>query len=391
MIKTLAIETSCDDTSIGIVTYEDGFWACPILKTYSQITEHQEFGGVVPELAYRLHEEKIIWLLEEVGYNEIMSCDCITVTREPGLPWSLVVWNTVASFLAALYHKPIYRVNHIHGHVLSLLLDRKDEDCPIPWLVLTVSGGHNEIYFIDKLENLENLEKLDESEMKVGWNEVKGQRWTIVNTWEDTKVKDRDTLQTLQTLSTLNIMRVWHSLDDAAGESFDKVARMLGGAHPWGPWIEQQAKHGTSRPDIKFKRILLDGKWTWQSQATIDANHLNFSFSGMKSQVYNYLQKHPRETLSDQDVADVCLEFSECVSDILVEKIIWATQKYECKTVGLVGWVSANDRLYEKLTQKLSGISCLRPVKKVYSTDNAAMIGVVGILNHKSQSVNHNI
>ncbi len=340
MIKTLAIETSCDDTSVGIVTYEDGFWSCPTLKTYSQTVEHQQYGGVVPELAYRLHEEKIIQLVEEIGYDEIMSCNCITVTKEPGLPGSLVVWNTVASFLASLYHKPLYRVNHIHGHILSLLLDRKDSDCPLPRLVLTVSGGHNEIYFVQSKE------------------EVQG----------------------------LRIERIWHSLDDAAGESYDKVARMLGGSYPGGPRVDQIARRWNPRPDIVFKRILLDGKWTWQAQETIDANHLNFSFSGMKSQVYNYLQKHPLETLSEQDIADICLEFSECVSDILVEKITWATQKYECKTVGLVGWVSANDRLYEKLTQKLTEISCLRPVKKVYSTDNAAMIGVVGIIEHRAKA-----
>ena len=83
MVKAFAIETSCDDTSVGIVTYEDGVWACPILKIYSQTTEHQKYGGVVPEIAYRLHEEKIIQLIEEIGYDEITSCDCITVTREP--------------------------------------------------------------------------------------------------------------------------------------------------------------------------------------------------------------------------------------------------------------------------------------------------------------------
>ena len=334
MVKTLAIETSCDDTSVGIVTYEDGVWACPILKIYSQTTEHQKYGGVVPEIAYRLHEEKIIQLIEEIGYDEITSCDCITVTREPWLPWSLVVWNTVASFLAALYKKPLYRVNHIDGHILSLLLDRKDSDCPFPWLVLTVSGGHNEIYFVDKNED------------------------------------------------TFDIKRIWYSLDDAAGESFDKVARMLGGSYPWWPWIEQMSKWWKSRPDIKFKRILLDGKWTWQNQEIIEANHLNFSFSGMKSQVYNYLLKHPVETLIESDIADLCLEFSECVSDILVEKILWASHKYDCSVVWLVGWVSANDRLYEKLCEKLPATICLRPAKKIYSTDNAAMIGVVGILAH---------
>ena len=273
MITTFAIETSCDDTSLGIVQYNDWFWSNPILQTYSQITEHQEFGGVVPELAYRLHEEKIIGLIHQIWLDRIQACDSITVTQWPWLPWSLIVGNSVAHFLADYFGKPLYEVNHIHGHIVSLLLDRNDSDCPFPWLILTVSGWHNEIYFV-----------------KESQGEVQG----------------------------LHIERIWHSLDDAAGESFDKVARMLWWAHPWWPWIEQMAKHWNPRSDIHFKRILLDGKWTWQSQETIDANHLNFSFSGMKSQVYNYLQKHPLETLSEQDIADICLEFSECVSDINV-------------------------------------------------------------------------
>lgn len=365
MIKTLAIETSCDDTSVGIVTYEDGVWACPVLKMYSQISEHQVYGGVVPEIAYRLHEEKIIWLLEEIGYDEIKSCDCITVTREPWLPWSLVVGNAVASFLASLYDKPLYRVNHIHGHILSLLLDRQDSDCPYPRLVLTVSGGHNEIYYVAEVKEEENGRKMG------GKWEESGRHVEIC---KDPEPRTQN--------PELSIERIWYSLDDAAGESYDKVARMLGGTYPGGPRIDQMARRGTPRSDIQFKRILLDGKGTGKSQESIDANHLNFSFSGMKSQVYNYLQKHPLETLNEQDIADICLEFSECVSDILVEKIAWASEKYECKTVGLVGWVSANDRLYEKLWVRLSHLHCLRPMKKVYSTDNAAMIGVVGIMEY---------
>lgn len=359
MIKTLAIETSCDDTSVGIVTYEDGVWACSVLKMYSQISEHQEYGGVVPEIAYRLHEEKIIWLLEEIWYNEIASCDCISVTLTPGLPGSLVVGNAVASFVASLYDKPLYRVNHIHGHILSLLLDRYDSDCPFPRLVLTVSGGHNEIYYVGEERP---------GDQEILWKEV----------WCDSSEVDCAHSSALH----LSPLRVWYSLDDAAGESFDKVARMLGGSYPWWPWIDQMARRGTPRSDIQFKRILLDGKGTGKSQESIDVNHLNFSFSGMKSQVYNYLQKYPIETLSEQDICDLCLEFSECVSDILTTKIAWATQKYDCKTIWLVGWVSANDRLYEKLGQKISHIQTLRPMKKIYSTDNAAMIGVVGILEH---------
>lgn len=357
MIKTLAIETSCDDTSIWIVTYEDGYWANPILHTYSQITEHQEYGGVVPEIAYRVHEDKIIWLIERIGRDEVRSCDCISVTESPWLPGSLIVGNAAASTISAQYNIPLVRVNHIHGHLFSLLLDRADKDCPLPWLVLTVSGGHNEIYYI--------LDKEEEQGGRI-------------------RRKDNNVTSETDIVGRYQISRIWYSLDDAAGESFDKVARMLWWDYPWGPWIDRMARQWWARDDIRFKRILLDDQWQGKQQTMDNHNLLNFSFSGMKSQMHQYLTKHPIDQLSQQDISDLCREFSECVSDILIQKIAWAIENYECATIWLVGWVSANDRLFDKLESRFADLNCLRPIRKVYSTDNAAMIWVVGIQQYLS-------
>lgn len=365
-MKTLAIETSCDDTSIGIVEYKDGVFSCPILKAYSQITEHQQYGGVVPEIAYRLHEEKILEIIREIWYDVIAECDFITVTKEPGLPWALVVGNTVATMLWLFLNKPVYRVNHIYGHIFSLLLDRSFEDLPFPRIILTASGGHNELYYA-------NAPKLQSS--KVTISEEKG----------------TEALKHLS-IGALEISKLGYSLDDAAGESFDKVSRMLGGPNPGGPWISQKAESWTANQRRKFKRILLDGKGTNMKQELIDQNINNFSFSGMKSQVYQLLQKDPLETLSEQDICDICREFQECVTDILSAKLLHAALEYETKTIGLVWGVSANDRLFEKTSDVIHSpefsakqgmvYNCFRPNKKVYSTDNAAMIGVVWILEH---------
>lgn len=183
ILQTLAIETSCDDTSLGVVQFDNGLFSCELLKTHSQIADHQQYGGVVPELAYRLHEEEILKLVRVIGYDVIKECELITVTKEPGLPGSLVVGNTVASMLGSFLQKPVARVNHIYGHIFSLLLDRRMQELMFPWVVLTASGGHNELYL----------------------------------------VKDD---------SPLSITKIGYSLDDAAGESFDKVSRMLGGSYP---------------------------------------------------------------------------------------------------------------------------------------------------------------
>lgn len=149
MKKTFAIETSCDDTSIGVVTYENGRCEVEKLLAYSQIADHQKFGGVVPEIAYRLHSEKIVELIEAVGVERILSCDTIGVTTNPGLGGSLLVGKTAAEMLGRQYSKKVVGVNHVFGHIFSLLLERNISELPFPWVILTASGGHNEIYLIN--------------------------------------------------------------------------------------------------------------------------------------------------------------------------------------------------------------------------------------------------
>lgn len=140
MRKTFAIETSCDDTSVGIVTYDNGVFSVEKLLAYSQIADHQKFGGVVPEIAYRLHSEKIIHLLDEIGKDAIAQVDTISVTTHPGLGGSLLVGKTAAAMLGEHYSKKVLGVNHIYGHIFSLLLERNVADLPFPWIILTASG-----------------------------------------------------------------------------------------------------------------------------------------------------------------------------------------------------------------------------------------------------------
>ena len=148
-MKTLAIETSCDDTSLAIVSEENGNFQVEDILAYSQIQEHQKFGGVVPELASRLHSEKIIAILQSLGLERIKDVDFISVTTEPGLPGSLVVGKTFASLLGEFYQKEVVPVYHIWGHVFSILLERNIQDLKLPMVILTASGGHNDIYLIE--------------------------------------------------------------------------------------------------------------------------------------------------------------------------------------------------------------------------------------------------
>lgn len=149
MVKTLAIETSCDDTSVGIVRLDDDLFSVDALMAYSQI-QHDQYGGVVPEIASRLHSEKIMDVIKGIGLEKISTVDFISVTAHPGLPGSLVVGKAVASLLSSYFSKPMVHVNHIYGHLFSLFLDRKASDIEFPLVVLTASGGHNDIYVVER-------------------------------------------------------------------------------------------------------------------------------------------------------------------------------------------------------------------------------------------------
>ena len=350
VMKTLAIETSCDDTSVGIVDFDWQLFSVDELLAYSQIDDHQKYGGVVPEVASRLHYDKIIEVIKTIGFDKIKDVDFISVTVHPWLPGSLVVGKAVASLLSSYFTKPLVHVNHIYGHLFSLLLDRKTADIQFPLVVLTASGWHNDIYVVTNSEcRIQNAESLERREF--GWYKV---------------------------------AKVGHTLDDAAGECFDKVARMLGGPYPGGQRIWEKASQGKANADVQFKRIFLSKE------------NFEFSFSWMKSQVSFLLKKLAESgklkaesgdyVLPEQLICDIAYEFQEAVVEVMVKKLVRAGIAFDAKTLWLAWGVSCNDRLREYLEtyakEKMPEAIVLKPVKKVYSMDNAAMIGLAGILEY---------
>ncbi len=301
----LAIETSCDETAVAIV--KDGREVlCNVVA--SQIDVHALTGGVVPEVAAREHVKVMVPVVrqafEESGltWDDI---DAVAVTKEPGLIGSLVVGRMAAAALAFAKDKPLIEVNHIHGHLYSNWLE-SEEDVEFPVLSLTVSGGHNELVL---MRGHGDFEKLGES------------------------------------------------MDDAAGEAFDKTARLLGLSYPGGPAIEKAALEGEAV--IDFPRAKMQG--------------YNFSFSGLKTAVLYYMQDNP-----DAAVSDVAASFQSAVVDALVGKLMKAMEEFDVAEVHLAGGVSANKALRAEIVRRLDGRAVFRhPKKMAYCTDNAAMIGAV--------------
>lgn len=358
-MKLLAIETSCDDTSLAIVEHKDSHFCVDQCIAYSQIQDHQQYGGVVPEIASRLHAEKITALLDQIGAENIQACDAIAVTTAPWLPGSLLIGKTTANFLSALYDKPIIPVYHIYGHIFSILLERSSNDFPFPRIILTASGGHNDIYLVEQ-----SPRHPEQSEAK---SKDLGNNW---DTFQQVQAPNSEKTN----LWNLTLTKLGSTLDDAAGECFDKVSRMLSGPYPWWAWIGQKAAQGKPREDIQFKRIFLSKE------------EYNFSFSGMKSQVHYLLESRKKQNkeLTEQDICDIAYEFQEAVIEVLAKKTIRAAIQYQAKTIGIVWWVSANTRLREYTNQykdlKYPNAILTKPVKNLYSTDNAAMIAAAALI-----------
>ncbi|MFA5948255.1 MAG: tRNA (adenosine(37)-N6)-threonylcarbamoyltransferase complex transferase subunit TsaD [Candidatus Gracilibacteria bacterium] len=341
-MKILGIETSCDETSCAIV--EDGV---RVLSNaiYSSAAMHNKTGGVVPEVAAREHILKIVPVLDDCFSKAnctIDDIDLIAVTDGPGLLSSLIIGTQVASTISFLKNKKIVPVHHIIGHIYSNWLN-VEEKIEFPVLILTVSGGHNELILM------------------TGHNEFK---------------------------------IIGETLDDAAGEAFDKVARILGLGYPGGPLISKAALNGDSHA---FKLPL----------AMMGKENLNFSFSGLKTACLNEVKKyvicHPefisgstmskeqsqREmlkqvqhdlTLSEQFKNDLSASFQETVCETLSSKLMLAYKKYpNVKEVHLAGGVSANKRLREVIAGKLpAGVKFRNPLEFSFCTDNAAMIACAG-------------
>ena len=315
-MKILAFETSCDDTAIAII--EDGYKV--LVNSRITQTEHEKWGGVVPEIAARLHSENWKKLLEDCLAETNLSIediDYIACTQGPGLQTSLLTGTTAASFLSLCFQKPLIPVHHIYGHICSGLLEQVASP-QFPALVLTVSGGHTQMHL-----------------------------------W--------------QSFTDLNCLG--STLDDAAGEAFDKVAKMLGLGYPGGPIVSEMAENG-DRLKYDLPKIYLA------------KDSLDFSFSGLKASVYRLIEVQNKTPLSETDFktfqADVCASFEYAVGKIFCRKIERVLTQYpEIKSVYFVGGVSANIYLNKIISEFLSlkNISLHTPQKIAYSTDNAAMIG----------------
>ncbi len=309
-IKILAFETSCDDTAVAVV--ENG------KKVLSEVrvsqAQHNAWGGVVPEIAARLHAEKWKGALEECLKKANLSMeeiDFLACTQGPGLQTSLLIGNTAASFLSLQHQKPLIPVHHIHGHICSVFLERVEE-ISFPALVLTVSGGHTQMHLF--------------------YSEVDG-------------------------------VMLGTTLDDAAGEAFDKVAKMLGLGYPGGPIVSEKAEKGDKKK-YDFPKIYLE------------KDSLDFSFSGLKASVYRLIEQV--ESVDEIFITDVCASFEYTVGKIFLKKIERVLEKYpEIKSVFFVGGVSANQYLKSVIREFLQHYckNFFTPQNINFSTDNAAMIG----------------
>lgn len=327
-MKILAIESSCDDTSAALVEFVHGRPNILSEKTASQIEVHKIYGGVVPEVAGRCHAENIFPVIDAV-MNGQEKPDVIAVTAGPGLITGLIVGVEAVRNLSYLTDIPLVRVNHMAGHIKSVLLHPDaPAKLPFPYLALIVSGGHTDLIY-----------------------------------------------------STANgkYKKIGGTLDDAVGECFDKVASLLGLQYPGGPKVSVAAR--TGRPNlVKLPRPMLNSP------------DLHMSFSGLKTAALYWLRDHAIKPLdstsSEPNVNDFCLELEMAIVDILCAKLNFALKKHKPRAVIFAGGVSANIRLREALASTVKNYSTkikfFTPEIK-YAMDNAAMIAVAAYEDAKNK------
>jgi len=312
----LAIESSCDETAAAIC--KDGRILSNVIVNQ---TIHEKYGGVVPELASRAHLQNIVPAVEEAltianlpagqaGFK-LSSVDAFAFTQSPGLIGALLVGAQFAKSLSLVFNKPLIAVHHMQAHVLSNLIPENKPD--FPFLCLTVSGGHTQIVLCE-----------DYLKMKV----------------------------------------IGQTLDDAAGEAFDKSAKLLGLPYPGGPLIDKYAEHGD--PDkFKFSEPQIDG--------------LNFSFSGLKTAILYFIQQNKKENENFiyENLSDICASVQQRIASILLKKLKKASDQTGIKNICIAGGVSANSalrRAFEELGEQLKWKIFIPPYE--YCTDNAAMIAI---------------
>jgi len=306
----LGIETSCDETAAAVVRNGQEILSNVV---FSQVKLHKPYGGVVPEIASRAHLEKIIPVVNEalkIAKMKAKNLDAIAVTVGPGLITSLMVGVNTAASLAFVWQKPIIGVNHIEGHIFSARIRNQESrirNLKFPAICLTVSGGHTML--------------------------------VLVENWSKYQV-------------------LGETLDDACGEAFDKVAKLLNLGYPGGPIVERMAKFGDAS-FFSFPRPMLG------------QDNFNFSFSGLKTAVLYTVRKLKK--LNKKIVQELCASFQQASFEVLIQKTIKAAQKYGSKTVILAGGVAANKTLQSLLKKALDKEGRDLLVTN-FPTDNAAMI-----------------
>ncbi len=316
-LNILGIESSCDETSVAVLSDDE-----VKVNLISSQHFHKAYGGVVPELSSRAHLQMVKPLidsaLQSVNLN-VSDIDLITATAGPGLIGALLVGLTFAKGLSFSLNKPFVAVNHIEGHIFSgFLMEEKPQ---FPMLVLVVSGGHTLLLYVE---------------------------------------------------SYSRIFLLGTTVDDAAGEAFDKVSKLLGFGYPGGPQIESSASKGDEH-SIKFPIAELNEEY-------------NFSFSGLKTSVLRYVQKNFDEAkILESDLNNISASFQKALIDALIQKVNLALNNYKVKSLSLVGGVAANKKIrgeFKRIADSFK-ISCIFPDMS-YCGDNAAMIALRGFQLYQS-------
>jgi N6-L-threonylcarbamoyladenine synthase len=310
----LAIESSCDDTAAAVLVNDK-----VLSNVVARQTIHEEYGGVVPELASRAHQQNIVPVIDvalKKANIDKSQLNAIAFTQGPGLMGSLLVGTSFAKSFSMALDIPLIAVNHMHAHILAHYIDEEGYDKPeFPFLALTISGGHTQI--------------------------VK------VNSFFDMEI-------------------IGETTDDAVGEAFDKTAKILGFPYPGGPLIDQFAREGNPKR-FSFTKPKVEG--------------LNFSFSGLKTQILYFIQKNVKENPNfiEENKTDICASVQHVIIEILMEKLKMAVAQTGIKQIAIGGGVSANSgiRATLKASETKYGWKTFIP-KFEYTTDNAAMIGIVG-------------
>lgn len=312
-LLVLGIESSCDDTSAAVLKNNT------ILSNVTATQKvHEKYGGVVPELASRAHQQHIIPVIDaalkdaQVDLNQV---DIIAFTQGPGLMGSLVVGTSFAKSLALALNKPLVAVHHMHAHILAHFIDEGQEIPNFPFICLTVSGGHTQL---------------------------------------------------VQVNSPVNMQVLGSTIDDAAGEAFDKSAKLLGLPYPGGPLIDKYAKEGNPLA-FEFAKPQISG--------------YNFSFSGLKTSILYFIQKTVKENPNfiEEHLSDLCASIQHTILEILFQKLKKVSKETGIKDIAIAGGVSANSGLRSRLTEEgLKNNWRVFIPKFEYCTDNAAMIAITG-------------